>query len=377
MKIVLTGGGSGGHFYPIVAVAQAIREKFEKEKLLQPELYFLAPEPYDKKMLFDRQVKFKRVPAGKIRIYFSIWNTLDYFKTAIGILKAAWNVFWIYPDVVFSKGGFGSFPAVFVARFLKIPIVIHESDSVPGRVNTWAQKFATKIAVSYPEAGQFFDTSKTAWTGNPVRPEIATPATEGAFEFLGIEKEIPVVLILGGSLGAQVINDAIIEALPELVKKYQIIHQTGKKNIEEVIKDSRLVLTDSPYSNRYKPFDYLNSLSMRMSAGAADIVITRAGSTLFEIALWKKPSIVIPIRESNGDHQRKNAYNYARVGACTVIEEQNLNGPILINEIDRILNNQDIKQKMIDSAESFAQPDAAEKIASVITQIALSHLNEK
>ena len=156
MKILFTGGGTGGHFYPIIAVAEAISERVTEKKILPPKLYYMASNKYNPRVLFDHEIEFVQVPAGKIRRYFSLLNLTDLFKTAYGCLRALSKMFSIYPDVVFSKGGFDSFPALVAARFLRIPVVIHESDSEPGRVNAWAGKFAKKIAVSYPDAAKFF-----------------------------------------------------------------------------------------------------------------------------------------------------------------------------------------------------------------------------
>jgi UDP-N-acetylglucosamine--N-acetylmuramyl-(pentapeptide) pyrophosphoryl-undecaprenol N-acetylglucosamine transferase len=373
MKIVFTGGETGGHFYPIIAVAEAVRDLRKKEKLIEPTLYFLAPTPYNEKVLFDNKIIFKRVPAGKMRVYFSLRNIFDWFITIPGLIKALWTMFWIYPDVVFSKGGYGSVPVVWAANVLGIPVIVHESDSAPGRANAWAAKKAVRIAVSYPEAVSAFDEKKTAWTGNPIRKEIKIPVLEGAHEYLDLEPNLPVILILGGSQGSKLINDSIAEALPKLLEKYQIIHQVGKKNMEEVMELSKILLNDSKYKNRYKAFKYLDDLAMKMSAGAADLIISRAGSTIFEIANWGKPSILIPITETNNDHQRKNAYIYARSGAATVIEEKNLIEDILLAEVERVLDNKEIQEKMSLAAKSFARPNAAETIAAEIIEIAISH----
>ena len=160
MKIVFTGGGTGGHFYPIIAVAEEINKIAKEEKLLEPELFYIAPDPYDKRALYENNITFKKSPAGKMRRYFSFWNFLDIFKTAFGVIKSTFQIFSIYPDVVFSKGGYASFPTVFASKILRIPVIIHESDAVPGRANLWAGKFARKVAVSYPEAVSYFEKEK-------------------------------------------------------------------------------------------------------------------------------------------------------------------------------------------------------------------------
>lgn len=373
MKILLTGGGTGGHFYPIIAIAQELRDEFKKRKLIDPNLYFLAPDPYDKKLLFDNRIYYKKVSAGKRRNYGSLLNFFDLFKTGFGILSALWKVFWIYPEVIFSKGGYGSFPVVLAGRILGIPIIIHESDSTPGRVNKWAGKFAKKIALSYPESAVYFKGEKTAWTGNPVRKEVRMVAKSGAREYLNLENNVPVIFVIGGSQGSQLINQVLLDSLERLVQKYQIIHQTGTKNWNEVSINTDAILMHSEFKSRYKPFKYLDDLAMRMAAGASDLVITRAGSTLFEIALWGTPSIIIPIELSAGNHQRKNAYTYARSGAGTVIEEPNLSDDILMAQIENILGNEETKKRMSDAAINFAKPDAAKTIANEIINIAMSH----
>lgn len=315
--------------------------------------------------------------AGKRRVnpkgISKIRNFIDLFKMGIGILSAVIKMYFIMPDVIFSKGGFGSFPALVAARFFKIPVVVHESDSVPGRVNVWAGKFANKIALSYKEAALFFPKDKVAYTGNPVRKDIREPLTSGAFEYLQLEKDVPVLLILGGSQGGKIINDAILTALPSLLDKYQIIHQTGKNNLIEVKRTAHVILENNQYESRYHVYDYLNTLSMRMAAGASSLIISRGGSTIFEIALWGVPSILIPITDTNGDHQRKNSYNYARESGAVVIEETNLTPEILVNEIQRIITNKALTIKMSEGAKNFARTDSAELIAREILKIALTH----
>ncbi len=377
MKIVITGGGTGGHFYPLMAVVDAIKDECIEQKILEPYIYYTGPNPYNAKELFDRDIKFIRIPAGKRRINPKgigiINNFIDIFKMGIGVCIGIVKIFMIFPDVIFAKGGYTSFPTLFAAKLFGIPVIIHESDSVPGRVNLWASKFAQKIAVSFKESAEYFDIKKVAHTGQPIRKELQKPIKVGAYEYLNLDPELKTITVLGGSQGSKKINDIIITILPELVKKYQIVHQTGKANIDIVKGMSNISLEGSTNPDRYKPFDYLNMMSMRMIGGVSDLIISRAGSGLFEIAAWNVPSILIPITDSNGDHQRKNAFNYARSGSCDVIEESNLSGQILINEINKILNNSELSQKMRESANNFFISNAANIIAHEVLNIALSH----
>lgn len=373
MKILFTGGGTGGHFYPIIAVAEEIRKIVAEQKMLSPNLFYMSTESTDDGMLFDNKMEFIKVPSGKMRIYFSIKNITDIFKTIRGVFKAFWNMYSIYPDVVFSKGGYASFPAVFSAWLLGIPIIIHESDSVPGRANLWAGKKADRIAVSYPEAARFFPKKRVAWTGQPVRKGIAKRPKNEAFNFLKLEEDLPVMLILGGSQGSQIINDLILSALPNLLEKWQIIHQTGKNNLNEVMRIAKVAVNNDKLINRYHAFDYLPDSALSMAAGATDLVVSRAGSTIFEIASWGLPSIIIPITESNGNHQRENASNYSKSGATIVIQEANLSNDIFITETNRLLNNPSLMASMSKSAEAFARRDSANVIAKALINICLEH----
>ncbi len=373
MKILFTGGGTGGHFYPIIAVTEAIEDLVRVQKLIDPQLYYAAPTSYDSEMLVAHNITFVHINAGKLRRYFSLLNIFDLIKTAWGIICSLFTIFFIYPDVIFSKGGYASFPTLLAARLFDIPVIIHESDAVPGKVNLWAGTFAKKIAVSYPEAAAFFPKEKVAYTGNPIRKSSRLPEKEGALEFLKLQPTLPVLLVLGGSQGAIALNEAILSSLPQLVTSYQIIHQTGSANITDIEGRARLILEGSAYANRYKPFAYLNDLALRMSAGITSLVISRAGSTIFEIATWGVPSIIIPLPGAAEDHQTKNAFSYAIAGACSVIEQNNLNESVLLSEIKRILGDTALSHKMSEGAKKFSRTDAAELIASALIDVGLSH----
>ncbi len=373
MKILLTGGGTGGHFYPLIAIAEKLIEIADKEKIIDLKLYYMSDSPYDKRMLFENNITFVQVPAGKMRLYFSLKNISDVIKTSLGAFFGLISMFFIYPDVVISKGGYASFPAVLAAKLLRIPIIVHESDSYPGRLNVWTSKFAQKIAISWPEAIEYLPKEKTAWTGQPIRKNVLNADPEEAHKFFNLESSIPTILVLGGSQGAEIINNIILDVLPELLSNYQIIHQTGIKNIEEVKGRAVVVMGGEDKLRGYLPLPYLNNLATRKAAGAATIIISRAGSAIFEIASWGVPSIIIPITNSNGDHQRKNAYNYARTGACMVIEESNLTPHLLVAEINNIIKNKEKITSMKEKALAFANKDAAHKIALEAIKIAQSH----
>ncbi len=374
MKILFTGGGSGGHFYPIIAVAEALNDLTREQKILEPKLYYAAPDPYDRELLIANNITFVPTAAGKVRHYFSILNFFDFFKTGWGIIRSVFRIFFLYPDIVFGSGGYASFPTLLAAKIFRIPVLIYATDTVPSRVNRWAGKFAVKIAVSFPEAAEYFPKEKVAFTGNPVRKAAMMPAREGAHEFLKLKHELPILLVLGGSQGSQAINDAVLDALPKLLQKYQIVHQTGESNVKEVEGRAKIVLGDSTLAERYKVFDYLNDLGLRMAAGASAMVISRAGAgSIFEIATWGIPSILIPIPQDVSHDQTKNAFAFARTGASVVIEQNNLTAGVLSSEIDRILDNKELARSMGEKARAFARPDAGKLIATALMEIALSH----
>lgn len=381
MRILFTGGGTGGHFYPIISIAEEINNLAKEKRLVDVELFYMSPTPYNEGVLYEHGIVYKKNSAGKIRknagVLSTFKNFFDLFRTGWGVLSSIIQVYRLYPDVIFGKGGYASFPALLAARVLRIPVVIHESDTVPGKVNLWAGKFAYRIAVSYREAGKYFPSDRVAYTGQPVRKEIAEPITAGAREFLKIEENVPVVLILGGSQGAQRINGVILEGLKRLVEKFAIIHQAGPNNLAEVKATADAVLFDSPHKDRYKVFDYLNPLALRMAAGVATVVISRAGSTIFEIASWGTPAIIVPINERVAHDQHSNAFAYARAGAGEVIEEDNLTANLLVSELERLESQKDVRDRMRQSAKVFYKSDAARFIAEEIVKIGLSHEIEK
>jgi UDP-N-acetylglucosamine--N-acetylmuramyl-(pentapeptide) pyrophosphoryl-undecaprenol N-acetylglucosamine transferase len=377
MKIVFTGGGTGGHFYPIIAVAEAIHALVKERKLLEPELYFYAPKPFDERSLYENGIMFVKTPAGKMRRYFSLMNFFDVFRTAWGIFQTTLDLYGLFPDVVFSKGGYGSVPTVTAAHILGIPVIIHDSDAIPGRATLKAASFAKKIAVSYDDAYAYFPEKlheKIAVTGNPVRKDLLNPAKEGSAEFLDLEANVPTILIIGGSLGAQKINDIVLSALPDLVSKYQVVHQTGQANIESVMRTAGVILDKNERRYRYKPYGYLTTLAMKMAAGAADLVVSRAGSgSISEIASWGKASILVPIPEDVSRDQRENAFAYARAGAAMVLEQGNLTPHVLLAEIERLFTNPKARKDMAEAAKKFARQDAAKELAEAILTTALEH----
>lgn len=377
MKIVFAGGGTGGHFYPLIAVAEEVRAIVRERRLVSPKLYYLAPSAFDTEALFENEIAFIPIPAGKWRRYFSLQNYLDVFVTLGGIISAWTTLLSIYPDVVFSKGGYASVPITIAARLLGIPVIIHESDVRPGRANLLAASSAYRIAVAFDQTAAFFPAKvrgKIARTGIPIRSAVKHPLTEGAREELGLDPTVPVVFIIGGSSGAQKINETVLSSLPELVEMANVIHQTGRDLHAGVEGAAKVILEKSLHAARYKAFPFLNALSMRRASGAADLVVSRAGMTaVAEIAIWGKPAILIPIPEGISHDQRTNAYAYAKTGAASVLEEGNLSPHVLVSEVRRILGDAPVRAAMSAAGAAFANTEAGRIIAEELVALGLSH----
>lgn len=379
MTIAFT-GGPGGHFYPLIAIAEAIRDIAREKRLVEPHLYYLAPDPFDQEALLENGIIYVKTPAGKMRRYASVQNFFDIFVTAWGYVRCLFELFRIYPDVVVSKGSYASVPVVLAAKTLGIPIIIHESDAKPGRANLLASHLATRIAVSFDDSAKYFPQKtqdKIARTGIPIRKAVSRLESGGAREELRLDPTVPTMLIIGGSSGSVRINETVLSALPDLVSFANVIHQTGKNNFETVESTAAVVLRANPNAKRYHPFAYLSSLSLRRAASAASLVVSRAGSTsIAEISLWQRPSILIPIPEDISHDQRTNAYAYARTGAAIVLEQENLTPHVLVSEARRVLGDPKLATQMGKAGAGFSDNDAARLLATAALEIALSHEEE-
>ncbi len=369
MRIGLVGGGSGGHFYPLIAVAQELIEHSE-----QPELVYYGPEPYNAELLATYNIRFSRVPAGKVRRYFSLRNVFDGFKTFWGVLVALVKLYADFPDVILTRGSYASVPVVLVAWFYRIPVVVQESDVKPGRANRLAGRFAQYIATSWVPTAEYFKAERVALTGIPLRRELQTELTE-PHALLGVPEDLPFLYVTGGSLGAERINTLILNSLDELLPYMRIYHQAGDLHAEQVSHAARELLKDKPeFLERYYVVGTADAATVHALYSAADLIITRAGTTtLYEIALHNKPAIVIPIPEDVSHDQRTNAYTYARNGAAIVIEEHNLTEHLLQTQVLSILNDVAAYQDMQAAAAHIGTTNAAATISNVLIQIGHEH----
>lgn len=365
MKIVFTGGGTMGHIFPIIAVVRELRNLYPGENL---KIYYLGPKQEYGTLLFQElNVKVKHVIAGKMRRYFSFHNILDIFKVPVGFLQSLFWLFFAAPDFVYSKGGYGSLPVSLACLFLRTPLILQESDTTPGLASKISSKWAVEIFTSFPNT-DYFPKDKIICMGNPIRKELLKGEKRKALELFNMKGDKTVLLILGGSLGSQRINSIILEILPDLIKNFEILHQTGKENLKLVEPEAKAILGKEK-SLYYHGFGFLNEQQLKHALACSDLIISRAGSgALFEIAAAGKPAILIPLPESAQDHQSKNAFFFAQMGGGEVIEEQNLKPNFFLQKIESVLHNQEGMKIMAQNSAFFARPESATKIASYLLE---------
>jgi len=369
MKIALCGGGTAGHLYPIVAVAEEIKK-------LEPSASFIfvgsqggMEETLAPRAGFD----FFSIPAGKLRRYFDWQNFIDPIRTVLGIVKALKIFIDAKPDVLFAKGGYVSVPAVIAARILRIPVVLHESDVKPGLANRFLAKIADSVCIAHLSSHSFFPPLKTTLTGNPVRAfffdEIALAMESNALaRNLGFSTSQPIIFVAGGSQGAKKINDHIFSCLDEMLTFSQVLHLVGGKQFQQALEIKEKLPPEK--RNKYLPFSFLHE-ELPKIMNLADLVISRAGAGLIsEITALGKPSILIPLTSAANDHQRANAYFVAEAGGAIIFDE-NERSDELIGKIRLLVENKELLARMSTAAKKIASPGAAKKIAKVIVARAL------
>ncbi|MGC9031236.1 MAG: undecaprenyldiphospho-muramoylpentapeptide beta-N-acetylglucosaminyltransferase [Minisyncoccia bacterium] len=363
IKIVFTGGGTAGHILPILAIKKEL-EKLDKNQNLN--FYYIGPKDnYINKIFSGENIKIKTIITGKIRRYFSILNIVDFFKFPIAFLQAMFYLFFISPDLVFSKGGYGSFFAALSARILHIPLFLHESDVVPGLANLIESKWALEVFTSF-EKTEKISPSKIIWVGNPIRKDLLKIPKEGTQKVFGFEKERPLILILGGSQGSEKINNTILNIVEELSNEFEVLHQTGNLHFKKVKAEIEIVLSKDQ-KKHYHIYPFLDEKQMAEALFVCDLVLSRAGSgAIFEITAFGKPSILIPLANSAQNHQLKNALEVFRAGAAELVAEENLKSHFLLEKIRHLIYNPALLEVMKKNALEFAKPEAGKIIASYI-----------
>lgn len=333
-KIILTGGGTAGHVIPNLALLP----KFKEEGF---EVFYIGSKTgLEKDIIKDYDIKYYGISVGKLRRYFDLENFKDVFRILKGIEEANKLVKKIKPDIIFSKGGFVSFPVTVAGKLHKVPVIIHESDITPGLANKLAFPFCKHICTTFPETLKYVPEEKSDYTGAPIREELFHGNFEKGYELCGFKERKPVILIMGGSLGSVTINENIKKILPSLLKNYNVVHIVGKGNFDNNISNI----------DGYKQFEYINT-ELPHIFSIADLVISRAGATaIFEFLALKKLNILIPLsrKASRGD-QILNANSFKNQGFSFVIEEEDLTDEVLLKAIEDVFGNKDTYFKNMES----------------------------
>lgn len=348
-KIIMTGGGTAGHVTPNIALMPALKEAgFDIE-------YIGSINGMEKGLIEATGTPYHGISSGKLRRYFDWKNFSDPFRVLKGYGQAVSLMKKIKPDVVFSKGGFVSVPVVLAAKHCHIPAIIHESDITPGLANKIAIKGAKKVCCNFPETMKYLPADKAVLTGSPIRRELFSGNAENAIRLCNFKDHSkPVLIIIGGSLGSKIVNEAVRKVLPELLEKFYVIHLCGKGNLDNSLSGTI----------GYAQFEYASSELTDMFA-LADMAISRAGAnSICELLALHKPNILIPLSAaaSRGD-QVLNANSFKKQGFSYVLEEEHLTAESLLRAVEEVYDN---RQKYIDAMAQSGQMDSIGTIVDLI-----------
>ena len=350
-RIILTGGGTAGHVTPNIALLPRLKE-------LGYDIHYIGSYTgIEKDLITQFGIPYHGISSGKLRRYFSMQNFTDPFRVLKGFGEANKLVKKLKPDVIFSKGGFVSVPVVMAAKICHVPVIIHESDMTPGLANKLSIPSATKVCCNFPETLQHLPKEKAVLTGSPIRQELLSGDKNAARKFCGLTSEKPVILIIGGSLGSVVVNDAVRAILPELLKKFQVIHLCGKGKVDESLKDLP----------GYVQFEYIGK-ELKDLFALTDIVISRAGANaICELLALHKPNLLIPLsaKASRGD-QILNARSFERQGFSVVLEEEDLTREILLDSIHKLYEEH---ASYINAMKQSPQQDSINTIIGLIQDV--------
>lgn len=378
MKVLVSGGGSGGHVYPALAVASLLVKQYQAEVL-----YLGSDDGLEMELAPAAGLPFATIKAGKLRRYIS-WRTVTgVARVPIGMIQALGIVRKFQPDVVFTSGGYVAVPAGLAARLNGVPLLMHQQDVPPNLSNRLIAPLATRITVAFADSLAYFPARKTILLGNPTRQEILeilelTP--QQARQQLGLETEIPLLLVTGGSQGARHLNQVVCRALPELLPHCQVLQISGKQLFEETrtLSEQTMEGLDEETRKRYRLVAYLNE-EMPAALQAAELVLCRSGaSTLTELAVLGKPSILVPLPPAIGSSpQETNAKMFERKKAAEVIRDTDLQPDMLAERVKTMLSSESLLQAMAEAARTFAMPDATQEIAAEALEIASIRLAKR
>lgn len=350
-KILLTGGGTAGHVTPNIALLPHL-------KAAGFDIFYVGSyNGMEKELIEAQNIPYYGISSGKLRRYFDPKNFSDPFKVIKGLGQAIHLIHKLKPDVIFSKGGFVSVPVVLAARFCRVPAIIHESDLTPGLANKLAIPGATKVCCNFPETMKYLPEGKAVLTGSPIRRELLSGDAAKARELCGFDESRPVLFIIGGSSGSVVINNTVREALPTLLKKFQVVHMCGKGNLEPTLAPTK----------GYHQFEYIGN-ELRDIFAMSDVVISRAGAnSICELLALRKPNLLIPLSAaaSRGD-QILNAGSFEKQGFSMVLYEANLTPESLVSSVEKLYTD---RKQYIRAMTDNQQMDSIDMIVSLIKEI--------
>ncbi len=350
-RIILTGGGTAGHVTPNIALIPGLKE-------LGYDIHYIGSyNGIEKNLIQQFDIPYHGISSGKLRRYFSIQNFTDPFRVLKGFDEARKLIKSLKPDVIFSKGGFVSVPVVVAGKQCRVPTIIHESDMTPGLANKISIPSATKVCCNFPETLAHLPKGKAVLTGSPIRKELLSGNRNAALSFTGLKGDKPVILIIGGSLGSVVINNAVRSVLPELLKSFHVIHLCGKGKIDESLTSCE----------GYVQFEYIQD-ELKDLFALSDLVISRAGANaICELLALCKPTLLIPLsaKASRGD-QILNARSFERQGYSVVLEEEELTASTLLDAVQKLYEEKDA---YIDTMKKSSQGDSVQTILNLIQNV--------
>ena len=370
MRILVSGGGTGGHIYPALAVARELRRKYDADLL-----YLGDANGLETRIVPQEGIPFAPIVAGKLRRYLSAETLTDLGRIPVGMRQAIGHVREFQPDAVFTSGGYVSVPAGFAARTQGVPFLMHQQDVPPNLANRLLTPLATKISVSFPDSLRYFPKDRTTLSGNPVRAEVLAMANvPGALRKLDFQLDpaLPALLVTGGSQGARRLNQVIVEALPQLLPRCQVLHVSGEYTYEETRAAAERQFEMLPALRpRYALHAYLSS-EMPAALAASDVVLCRSGAaTLAELAIMGRPSLLIPLPPGfTGSPQQVNAEMFVKAGAAEMTLDKDLTPDRLCATLFPLLGDPVRRNAMGEAARSFAHPEAAAKLADSVAWLA-------
>ncbi|MCI0547450.1 MAG: undecaprenyldiphospho-muramoylpentapeptide beta-N-acetylglucosaminyltransferase [Candidatus Rokubacteria bacterium] len=367
MRIVIAGGGTGGHTSAGLAVAASLQRRGGIE------LHWVGTaDGVEARRASEAGIAFHAVAAGKLRRYWDRRNIRDLLvRVPAGLAQSLSLLRELRPDLLFATGGFVALPPALAARALRIPLVIHEQTVVPGLANRIAGRFARRIALSFPPADRTFPPDRITVTGNPLRPELEGGVAGEAFRVLGLEWGLPLVYVTGGAQGSHRVNRAVGAVLPDLLERAVVAHQCGDN---PATGDREWLAGEAArlpvrLRGRYALRPWVGE-ELRHIYAAAALVVSRSGAgTVNECCHLGRPAIYVPLPGTSGDEQTANARYVAGIGGAVVLPQSELDGARLLEHVRQLLDNPEALRRMGEAARRLARPDAADRIAALLIEV--------